>query len=124
MTAPEPAGRGLPDLPALPHDAGGPVFAAPWEAQAFAMTLRLHEQGCFTWTEWADRLAREIQAARERGDPDLGTTYYEHWLAALEKIVTEKGLVQADELARRKAEWETAARETPRGRPIQLNRGS
>ena len=113
----------MPDLPSLPRDAEGPVFSAPWEAQAFAMTLRLHEQGYFTWTEWADRLAREIRAAQARGDPDLGTTYYEHWLAALEKLVAEKGLVRAEELARRKAEWEHAARATPRGRPIELKHG-
>ena len=109
-----------PELPALPRDEGGPVFKAPWEAQAFAMAVKLHEAGHFTWREWAERLAAEIKRAGERGDPDLGTTYYEHWLAALERIVAEKGLVGAEELSRRKAEWETAARETPRGRPIEL----
>lgn len=111
-----------PELPALPRDADGPVFRAPWEAQAFAMAVKLHEAGHFTWREWADRLAAEIRRARERGDPDLGTTYYEHWLAALEAIVAEKGLVDGGELARRKAEWDAAARATPRGRPIQLDR--
>jgi nitrile hydratase accessory protein len=119
VTPPEPA---LPDLPALPRDEGGPVFRAPWEAQAFAMAVRLHEAGHFTWPEWAARLAAEIARARAQGDPDLGTTYYEHWLAALEGIVAEKGLLAADELARRRAEWEAAARETPRGRPIELPR--
>ena len=109
-----------PEVPGLPRDDGGPVFRAPWEAQAFAMAVKLHEAGCFTWPEWAERLAEEIRRARERGDPDVGTTYYEHWLAALERIVADKGLVGADELARRKAEWETAARETPHGQPIEL----
>jgi nitrile hydratase accessory protein len=88
------------------------------------MTLRLHERGYFTWREWSERLAAEIHAAQARGDPDLGTTYYHHWLAALETIVTDKGLVDADDLARRRAEWQTAARETPRGRPIELRRPS
>ena len=84
------------------------------------MTVRLHEAGHFTWKEWAERLATEIKRARERGDPDLGTTYYEHWLAALETLLTEKGLVRPEELTRRKAEWEEAARETPPGQPIVL----
>jgi nitrile hydratase accessory protein len=108
------------DLPALPRDAEGPVFRAPWEAQAFAMTVKLHEAGAFTWAEWAERLSAEIRAAQERGDPDLGDTYYEHWLAALERLVAEKGLVGAEALARRKAEWAHAAAHTPHGRPIRL----
>lgn len=110
------------DLPVIPRDAEGPVFRAPWEAQAFAMAVKLHEAGHFTWREWAERLATEIRRARARGDPDLGTTYYEHWLAALERIVAEKGLVAADELTRRKAEWKAAARATPHGKPIELPR--
>jgi nitrile hydratase accessory protein len=111
-----------PELPGVPRDAEGPVFRTPWEAQAFAMAVTLHEAGHFTWREWSDRLAAEIQRARERGDPDLGTTYYEHWLAALERIVAEKGLVATADLARRKREWDAAARASPRGRPIELDR--
>jgi nitrile hydratase accessory protein len=109
-------------VPALPRDEGGPVFRAPWEAQAFAMTLRLHEAGHFSWAEWAERLAQAIRAARERGDPDRGDTYYEHWLAALERLVADKGLASAAELARRKAEWAAAAAATPHGQPIELPR--
>ena len=100
------------------------MFRAPWEAQAFALTLRLHEAGHFTWSEWAERLAREIRAARDRGDPDRGDTYYEHWLAALERLVADKGLASADELAHRKAEWAAAAAATPHGQPIELRRPS
>ncbi|MGH7319301.1 MAG: nitrile hydratase accessory protein [Candidatus Rokuibacteriota bacterium] len=115
---------GLADLPALPRDVEGPVFRAPWEAQVFAMTLRLFEAGHFTWREWAERLSAEIAAAGQRGDPGLGPTYYEHWLAAFEKIVTEKGLLRPDELASRKAAWEIAARDTPPGQPIELRPGA
>jgi nitrile hydratase accessory protein len=112
-----------PDLPALPRDdAGAPVFQAPWEAQAFAMAVRLHEAGHFTWTEWAERLAEEIKRAQAAGDPDRGDTYYHHWLATLERLVAEKGLVAADELRRRKDEWDRAARATPHGKPIELHR--
>jgi nitrile hydratase accessory protein len=95
------------------------VFRAPWEAQAFGMTLALYERGLFTWKEWAERLSREIAAA---GDDDDGTRYYELWLAALEKLVAEKGLVLDDELARRRDEWARAAAETPHGKPIELRR--
>lgn len=70
-----------------------PPFREPWEAHAFAMTVKLHEAGHFTWPEWAAVLSEEIAEAQKRGDPDLGTTYYHHWLRALERMVKEKGLV-------------------------------
>ncbi|MGH7354621.1 MAG: nitrile hydratase accessory protein [Candidatus Rokuibacteriota bacterium] len=108
-------------LPRIPRDAEGPVFREPWEAQAFAMAVRLHEAGHFTWREWAERLAAEIKAAADRGEADDGTRYYDFWLAALETLVADKGLVAADELARRKDEWDAAARATPHGQPIELS---
>jgi nitrile hydratase accessory protein len=112
-----------PELPSLPrNDQGTPVFREPWEAQAFAMAVRLHEAGHFTWGEWAAALAEQIRQAQVAGDPDLGDTYYRHWLAALERLVAAKGLVSAEELARRRAEWDAAARETPHGQPIELAR--
>jgi nitrile hydratase accessory protein len=109
-------------LPAIPRDADGPVFRAPWEAQAFAMAVTLHERGHFTWKEWAARLADEIAAARNRGEVDDGSRYYYFWLSALEKLVADKHLVMADELAARKDEWDRAARATPHGQPIELKR--
>ena len=112
----------LASLPALPRDAAGPTFGAPWEAQAFAMTLSLHERGLFTWSEWSQALARELADAAARGEPDDGTHYYEHWLAALERLVAEKKVVASDELERRVDEWDAAARATPHGRPIELGR--
>ncbi len=108
------------ELPSLPRDDDGPVFREPWEAQAFAMTLTLHEQGHITWPEWAERLGAEITAAQARGDPDLGDTYYLHWLKALEGLVALKGIVSPDELIRRKAAWDSAAHATPHGQPIVL----
>jgi nitrile hydratase accessory protein len=104
-------------LPALPRDDEGPVFRAPWEAQAFGMTLALYERGLFTWKEWAERLSVEIAATRDRDD---GSRYYEMWLAALEKLVADKGLVLDAELAHRRDEWAQAAAETPHGKPIEL----
>ena len=92
------------ELPRLPLDEGGPVFAEPWHAHAFAMAISLSEQGCFTWKEWAATLADELRAAADRGEPDDGRRYYEHWLAALERLVKAKRLTKADELHDRQAQ--------------------
>ena len=107
-------------LPGLPADANGPVFREPWEAHAFALTLALHQHGVFAWTEWADALARQIETAQAAGDADLGDTYYRHWLAALETLVTAKGVSGGHELARYRLAWDRAAARTPHGRPIEL----
>ena len=107
-------------LPSLPRDAEGPVFHAPWEAHAFAMTLSLHRRGVFTWPEWAAALSREIAKAQAAGDLDLGDTYYQHWLAALETLVAEKQVSSRDELRRYKDAWDRAADRTPHGQPIVL----
>jgi nitrile hydratase accessory protein len=120
MTTSIPPEAHLGALPALPRDEEGPVFKAPWEAQAFAMTLSLNTRGVFTWREWADALAAELAAAAARGEPDDGSHYYEHWLAALEKLTADKKLVGEQELERRVDEWDAAARATPHGKPIEL----
>jgi nitrile hydratase accessory protein len=113
----------LPELlPELPRDGEGPVYKEPWQAQAFAMTLALHERGVFTWTEWAATLTQAIRDAQAAGDPDTGEHYYQHWMVALERISTEKALVDDAMLARRKAEWIHAARHTAHGKPIELKR--
>jgi nitrile hydratase accessory protein len=100
---------------------GAPTFEAPWQAQAFAMTLVLHERGLFTWTEWASTLAAEITRAREAGDPDDGSTYYQRWLAAIERLAVDKGVVSPAHLDSRRAAWDRAARATPHGQPILLD---
>jgi nitrile hydratase accessory protein len=110
----------LSSLPALPRDAGGPVFAEPWQAQAFALAVRLSEQGYFTWKEWAAALAAELKSAAARGEADDGSHYYEHWLAALERLVAEKKLAHPAALAERKEAWAEAYRRTPHGKPVVL----
>ena len=104
----------------LPRDDNGPVFREPWEAQAFAMALSLHERGLFTWNEWAATLAEEIKRAQAGGDPDLGDTYYRHWLAALEKLVAAKGVASLATQHRYRDAWDHAADRTPHGKPIEL----
>ena len=109
------------DLPGLPRDDSGPVFKAPWEAQAFALALALHERGAFTWPEWAAALSAAIGRAQAAGDPDTGDTYYQHWLDALETLVIDKGLADAQRLHALEHAWVAAADRTPHGQPIELN---
>jgi nitrile hydratase accessory protein len=122
MTSIDPAAalRATEAVPSVPRDTEGPVFREPWEAQAFAMALALHERGLFTWSEWAATLGAEIKRAQAAGDPDTGETYYAHWLAALERIVAEKGVADPQTLARTRDAWDHAADRTPHGQPIEL----
>ena len=85
---PQQAMRAAVAVPGVPRDEDGPVFREPWEARAFALAVALHDKGTFTWSEWAETLGRTIAAA----EPDDGSRYYEYWLAALETIITAKGL--------------------------------
>jgi nitrile hydratase accessory protein len=109
--------------PGIPRDREGPVFNEPWEAQAFAMALALNKRGLFTWKEWTETLGDEIKKAQAAGDPDRGNTYYRHWLAALERIVAEKGVTDPQTLARTRDAWEHACERTPHGKPIELRPG-
>lgn len=101
-----------------------PVFNAPWEAQAFAMAVALHERGAFTWTEWSSTLAEVIAEVKAPGGADTGGQYYEHWLTALERLAQRKGLVTHEGLDERRDAWDRAARATPHGEPIELSRGA
>jgi nitrile hydratase accessory protein len=106
--------------PGLPTDADGPVFAEPWQAQAFALAVGLHAAGAFSWPEWAAALSEELKAAEQAGAPDDGTRYYEHWLAALERLAVARGLAGRDALGARKQAWADAFRRTPHGKPVEL----
>jgi nitrile hydratase accessory protein len=114
------AARATDAVPGIPHDDAGPVFREPWEAQAFAMALALHERGLFSWTEWAAALADQIKRAQAAGDPDTGGTYYRHWLATLEHLVAAKGVASTETLHRYREAWDHAAGRTPHGMPIEL----
>jgi nitrile hydratase accessory protein len=96
------------------------VFREPWEAHAFALALVLHERGVFTWPEWTQTLATKIERAQGAGDPDTGETYYYHWLAALERLVTERGMIDQASLGRYRDGWARAGERTPHGSPIEL----
>ena len=111
---------GLPLGHAEPDSPPGPVFAEPWQAQAFAITLQLHQRGLFSWPEWAAALSAQIRQAQQHGDADLGDTYYQHWLAALESLVASKGAASADALHQHAQAWRHAADRTPHGQPLAL----
>jgi nitrile hydratase accessory protein len=114
----------LDQWPALSRDKDGPVFAEPWEAQAFALAVHLSAAGHFTWSEWAAVLSEEIRVAQDRGDPDLGLSYYRHWLNALERICIEKGLASREAMRRRAEAWRRAYLHTPHGQPVDLSAGT
>ncbi|HEY0329544.1 MAG TPA: nitrile hydratase accessory protein [Rhodopseudomonas sp.] len=116
----DPTIDGAVELPGLPRDDDGPVFAEPWQAQAFAMALALHQRGLFSWSEWAATLAEEIARAQAAGDPDRGDSYYQHWLATLERLIAEKGVASVETLHRTRDAWDRAADRTPHGAPILL----
>ena len=108
-------------VPGIPRDERGPVFREPWEAQAFAIALALQQRSLFTWSEWATALGHEIKQAQAAGDPDTGDTYYRHWLAALERLVAEKGVASAETLKHYREAWDRAAGRTPHGSSIELS---
>ena len=114
------AARATRAVASIPRDDDGPVFRAPWEAQAFAMAVSLHGRGVFTWDEWAQALGDEIKRAQAAGDPDTGDTYYRHWLAALERMVAKKGVTTDSALEQTRVAWDRAADRTPHGEPITL----
>jgi nitrile hydratase accessory protein len=122
LSRPDSAGETerLDALQHLPRETDGPVFAEPWEAQAFALAVKLSEQGHFTWKEWAATLGDELKAAADRGEPDDGSRYYHYWLAALERLVTAKGLTDRAALETRREAWADAYRHTPHGKPVEL----
>lgn len=101
-------------------EAGEQVFQEPWQAQAFALVVHLHAKGAFTWPQWANALSDEIKQAAARGEPDDGTHYYEFWLAALERLVRERGLAPQSTLDARKEAWADAYRRTSHGKPVAL----
>lgn len=103
------------DLPV--NNGGEPVFGEPWQAQAFAMALTLHERGLFSWSEWAETLGAEIAGGRH-GDGEHG--YYLAWLATLETIVEKKQIATNREMQDRHRAWKHAASSTPHGQPIKL----
>ena len=113
----------LHEVDSIPRQDSEPVFNAPWEAEVFALCLSLYEQELFTWPEWAQSLSSTIKQAQALGDPDLGDTYYLHWLKTLERVVVEKQVGSSEQLEQLYRSWASAASTTRHGDPIVLLNG-
>ncbi|MFD1743906.1 nitrile hydratase accessory protein [Rhizobium helianthi] len=109
----------LGNAPGLPRSAeGDPVFAEPWQAQAFALTVHLHERGVFTWAEWAQALSAEVHGPGRAAD---GSDYFEAWLAALTALLVHKGVADHASILNLQESWQRAAQATPHGQSIELS---
>ncbi|MBV9250778.1 MAG: nitrile hydratase accessory protein [Acetobacteraceae bacterium] len=120
MSQPDGIAAAFASVEGVPRDGDGPVFAEPWQAQAFALTVQLSKAGFFTWREWADKLAGVLREAATREPRDDGSHYYDYWLLALEQLCLSKGLAKALALNERRLAWAEAYRCTPHGRPVEL----
>jgi nitrile hydratase accessory protein len=108
----------------LPHDdEDGPAFDEPWHADVHALSRVLVESGLVTGAEWMNALAEAITAHQKAGDPDLGDTYYDHCLTALEVLCEAKGLTATDDITERAEQWRRAYLNTPHGQPVELTAG-
>ncbi|MFT4184481.1 MAG: nitrile hydratase accessory protein [Rhizobium sp.] len=104
--------------PQLPISAdGAPVFPEPWAAEAFAMTVHLHERGLFGWSEWAECLSSELH---KPGRAEDGSDYFDCWVAALSGLLVAKGVADAEAILDLQRSWQRAAEATPHGKPIRL----
>lgn len=101
--------------PELPPGLDEPVFAEPWQAQIFGLTVALNERGLFSWTEWAETLGPSLN-----GSAADGHDYYERWLLALETLLVRKQVATPAEITALTAAWHRAAEATPHGKPILL----
>lgn len=120
MSPPEPETEATAGSPfRLPEGSGpdAPVFAEPWQAQAFALAVALHQRGLFTWSEWAAALSMEVA---KPGAAQDGSDYYQHWLAAIEALLFKKGVAAPEVIDALSASWQRAAHATPHGQPIKL----
>ncbi|WP_434710446.1 nitrile hydratase accessory protein [Rhizobium sp. YTUHZ045] len=104
-----------PGLPKSPK--GDPVFPEPWAAEAFAITVHLHEKGLFSWSEWAETLSRELH---QPGRAEDGSDYFDCWVAALSDLLVSRGVADASLLLDLQKSWQRAAEATPHGKPIEL----
>ena len=118
MNLPDTETRCLAQLPESCRHEDEPVFAEPWQAQAFALAVSLIESGKISWPQWSTTLGDEISRAAEQGIAEDGSGYYQLWLNALERLVDSTGLASAAELAELKGAWHRAYASTPHGQPV------
>lgn len=79
------------------------------------MTVRLHEKGVFSWSEWAEALSAELYKPGRKAD---ASDYFDCWVAALSRLVTELSITSGGQLETLTKSWQRAAEATPHGHPI------
>lgn len=94
---------------ALPRKNGELIFSEPWEGRVFGMAITLHREGTYPWEEFQTRLIAEINLTGCKSGP--APDYYEHWLAAFEKLLLDKRTMTRKEFERRIAEFASGERE-------------
>jgi nitrile hydratase accessory protein len=92
---------GMEGVSALPRRNGELVFAEPWESRAFGIAVTASESGAYEWEEFRQGLIAEISSWEADHTGDDGWSYYERWLASLERLLGEKGIVTTGELHER-----------------------
>jgi nitrile hydratase accessory protein len=99
---------------ALPRQNGEPVFEEIWQSRAFGIAVALYNQGKYPWENFRDGLAEQIKPEDCKFLESSGTTpefhYYDHWVATLEKLLLERGLLSQQEIEQRKTEFKTGQR--------------
>jgi len=98
-------------------------FAEPWQAEAFALATALVEAGVVSRTDWAQALGAEIRRDPALPGEEAGAAYWRQWLAALDRLLAERGLVAPAEAAERTDAWRDAYLRTPHGQPVDLEKG-
>jgi nitrile hydratase accessory protein len=109
-----------PALPNILRDETDRAFDAPWQAQAFALVVRLSATGYFSWNEWVRFFSQEVGRSPSRAGESEKDTYYRQWLDALERITVEKGLLAPGDAQERASAWRAAYVNTPHGQPVEL----
>ena len=109
--------------PDIPGGHAEPVFLEPWHAEIFSLAVALNRKGVFTWSEWVETFSSAVREIPTDEGESPETAYYCRWLAALERLVAQRGLSSREEMARRKEEWRRAYLRTPHGESIALERG-
>jgi nitrile hydratase accessory protein len=93
---------------ALPRKNGELVFDEAWQGRIFGMTVAMSHEACFEWREFQAQLIAEIARAERAGE---GSSYYERWLNAFERLLAARGLLDAAALAERTRDFESGRRD-------------
>ncbi|WP_299895991.1 nitrile hydratase accessory protein [uncultured Ruegeria sp.] len=104
----------------ITHSAPDPVFAEPWHAQVFAVTVALNEAGRFEWPDWATRFSNTLKRHGLSRELDGGDDYFKAWLETLEGLLAEQGTATQQDVKELCQFWEEAYLTTPHGQPVHL----